>query len=155
MSSTPTENLSKPSSPLYVSFVVFEMYILAPFRPDALLNVVPDSNGFLDISNKELSGVSERHIRSFAHQVISIDASSNKFTALDFLKFLPRCQVVRASKNQIRRLISLSPLKNELQVLDLGDNHIQYTEHYLSLFTKLKVLNLRNNFLQVSFDVGK
>lgn len=114
-------------------------------------SIVPDSNGLLNISGKDFSRISERHIRTFAHQITSVDVSSNKFTALDFLKLLPRCHRVYAGKNQLRRLISLAPLKNVLEVLDLSENQIGSTEHYLSQFTRLKVLNLSNNFLHVSF----
>uniref|UniRef100_A0AC34FJ16 Leucine-rich repeat-containing protein n=1 Tax=Panagrolaimus sp. ES5 TaxID=591445 RepID=A0AC34FJ16_9BILA len=112
-------------------------------------SIVPDSNGLLNISGKDFSRISERHIRTFAHQITSVDVSSNKFTALDFLKLLPRCHRVYAGKNQLRRLISLAPLKNVLEVLDLSENQIGSTEHYLSQFTRLKVLNLSNNFLHV------
>uniref|UniRef100_A0AC35FJ95 Leucine-rich repeat-containing protein n=1 Tax=Panagrolaimus sp. PS1159 TaxID=55785 RepID=A0AC35FJ95_9BILA len=111
--------------------------------------IAPDSNGLLNISGKDFSRISERTIRTFGHQVTSVDVSNNKFTALDFLKLLPRCHRVYAGKNQLRRLISLTPLKNVLEILDLSDNQIASTEHYLSQFTRLKVLNLSNNFLHI------
>ena len=116
------------------------------------MNLLVSEDGHLDVSNNGLTRISDRQMKSVQNlsSVVSLNASRNKFTVIDFLKLIPNCRCVDASDNQIKRLLTFIQLKKSLEVLDVSYNQISTTEHFLSQLTQLKALSIHHNSLTVS-----